>query len=100
MAEQPEKIPIHPIAPRLKNGPKKPHIGPHIHAYRAAHKESLGGESDEWWAKVCTMLVVFEEIYLTGLSKLMIFSTGIVLSRPSERAGSPPVTSSGSQKED
>jgi hypothetical protein len=53
MAEQPEKVPFHPIAPRLQNGPKKPHIGPHIHAYREVHKESLGQESDKWWAKVC-----------------------------------------------
>ena len=56
MAEQPERIPIHPIAPRLQNGTKKPHIGPH--AYREVHKESLGQESDKWWAKVCIMFIV------------------------------------------
>ena len=43
---------IHPVAPRLKNGHKVPHIGPHIHAYRAAHSQTVGHESDKWWAKV------------------------------------------------
>ncbi len=43
---------IHPVAPRLKNGSKIPHIGPHIHAYRKAHEETVGHESDKWWAKV------------------------------------------------
>ncbi len=50
MAEQ--TIPIHPVAPRLKHGSKKPHIGPHIDDYHAAHKETVGHESDNWWAKV------------------------------------------------
>ena len=54
MAEHPEKhkVPIHPIAPRLKSGTKKPHIGPHIDAYKELHGESMGHESDKWWAKV------------------------------------------------
>ncbi|PSR73241.1 hypothetical protein PHLCEN_2v10901 [Hermanssonia centrifuga] len=43
---------IHPVAPRLKNGSKIPHIGPHIHAYRKAHEETVGHESDKWWAKM------------------------------------------------
>ena len=51
MAEA-EQVPIHPVAPRLKNGPKVPHIGPHIHAYKKAHEETVGHESDKWWAKV------------------------------------------------
>ena len=45
-------VPTHPIAPRVAAGPKVPHIGPHIHAYRAAHQETVGHESDKWWAKV------------------------------------------------
>lgn len=49
------EIPTHPIAPRLKNGPKIPHIGPHIHAYKAAHSETVGHESDKWWARVCLL---------------------------------------------
>ncbi|KAK0184422.1 hypothetical protein F5146DRAFT_1074571 [Armillaria mellea] len=47
-----ESIPIHPVAPRLANGLKMPHVGPHIQAYRAAHKETVGHESDQWWAKM------------------------------------------------
>ncbi|KAK0224365.1 hypothetical protein IW262DRAFT_1268876 [Armillaria fumosa] len=47
-----ESIPIHPVAPRLANGLKVPHVGPHIEAYRAAHKETVGHESDQWWAKM------------------------------------------------
>lgn len=30
-----EPVPTHPIAPRLKDGPKTPHVGPHIAAYRS-----------------------------------------------------------------
>ena len=45
---------IHPVAPRLRNGHKIPHIGPHIHAYRKLHQETVGHESDKWWAKVST----------------------------------------------
>ena len=48
----PETVPTHPIAPRVKNGPKTPHIGPHINAYRNFHSETVGHESDKWWAKV------------------------------------------------
>ncbi|KAK0499260.1 hypothetical protein EDD18DRAFT_1156139 [Armillaria luteobubalina] len=47
-----ESIPIHPVAPRLANGLNIPHVGPHIEAYRAAHKETVGHESDQWWAKM------------------------------------------------
>ena len=43
---------VHPVAPRLKNGPKVPHIGPHFHAYKKAHEETVGHESDKWWSKV------------------------------------------------
>ncbi|TFK71460.1 acetate--CoA ligase [Pluteus cervinus] len=52
MAEAPVKVPLHPIAPRVKSGEKVPHIGPHIDAYKAAHKETIGHESDHWWAKI------------------------------------------------
>ncbi|KIJ16586.1 hypothetical protein PAXINDRAFT_11037 [Paxillus involutus ATCC 200175] len=45
-------VPIHPVAPRLLNGPKVPHIGPDIDAYRTAHTQTIGDGSDEWWAKV------------------------------------------------
>ncbi|KAH9851031.1 acetate--CoA ligase [Lenzites betulinus] len=45
-------VPTHPIAPRLKNGHKTPHIGPHIHAYKSVHSQTVGHESDAWWAKM------------------------------------------------
>ncbi|KAF8225577.1 acetate--CoA ligase [Tricholoma matsutake] len=43
---------IHPVAPRLASGTKKPHIGPDIHAYRDAHAITVGPHSDAWWAKI------------------------------------------------
>ncbi|KAF8868151.1 hypothetical protein BD779DRAFT_1384880, partial [Infundibulicybe gibba] len=52
MSDPAEVIPIHPVAPRLAKGPKKPHIGPHIDAYRSVHAETIGHESDKWWAKI------------------------------------------------
>ena len=54
-----DKAPIHPVAPQLKSGPKQPHIGPDIHAYQSAHKETVGHESDKWWAKVCEFFFFF-----------------------------------------
>ena len=54
-----EAIPIHPVAPRMKESHKhykKPHVGPHLDAYKAAHAETIGDESDKWWAKVCLHL--------------------------------------------
>jgi acetyl-CoA synthetase len=45
-------VPIHPVAPRLKDGPKKPHVGPHIEAYKSLHAGTIGHESDKWWAKI------------------------------------------------
>ncbi|KAG9227010.1 hypothetical protein CCMSSC00406_0008982 [Pleurotus cornucopiae] len=51
MAEAPEAIPIHPVASRILKGRKKPHVGPHFHAYKQAHEETVGHESDAWWAK-------------------------------------------------
>ncbi|KAH9903296.1 acetate--CoA ligase [Cubamyces lactineus] len=46
------KVPTHPIPPRLKDGPKTPHIGPHFHAYKSIHSQTVGHESDAWWAKI------------------------------------------------
>lgn len=39
------KVPTHPIAPRLKNGHKTPHVGPHIHAYK--YRALLPADSSE-----------------------------------------------------
>ncbi|KAF8733266.1 hypothetical protein AX14_003959 [Amanita brunnescens Koide BX004] len=52
MSQDASGIPVHPIAPRLTNGPKTPHIGPNVKAYHAAHAETVGHESDHWWAKM------------------------------------------------
>lgn len=52
MTESNEKVPMHPVAPRMAAGPNQPHVGPNIDAYRSAHKETVGHESDKWWAKV------------------------------------------------
>jgi hypothetical protein len=46
-----ESVPIHPVAPRLKDGPKKPHVGPTIGDYKALHTQSIGPGSDEYWTK-------------------------------------------------
>lgn len=54
MTESTKSVPTHPVAPRLKNGPRTPHIGPDIDAYRAAHALTTAEDSDEWWAKVRT----------------------------------------------
>jgi acetyl-CoA synthetase len=58
MAETHIGVPVHPVAPRLAQGTKTPHIGPDIDAYRAAHAQTVGEGSDEWWEKVSTPLCV------------------------------------------
>jgi hypothetical protein len=45
-----EPVPIHPVAPRLKNGPKKPHVGT-VADYKALHAPSIGPGSDAYWGK-------------------------------------------------
>ncbi|KAJ8462925.1 hypothetical protein ONZ45_g17763 [Pleurotus djamor] len=49
MSDAPEVVPIHPVAPRILKGRKRPHVGPHYHAYKQAHEETVGHESDKWW---------------------------------------------------
>ena len=46
-----EPVPLHPVAPRLKNGPKKPHVGPTIGDYKTLHAQTIGPGSDEYWTK-------------------------------------------------
>lgn len=102
MAEQPITVPIHPVAPRLKSGPKTPHIGPHRDDYHAEHKNTVGHESDTWWAKVRILPFLgigADRIYFFCLfSKRMQCCTGIAHSKQLERADLRPVTSSGSQR--
>lgn len=61
---QPQSIPTHPIAPRVKNHKKKPHVGPDIQTYRDHHAKTIGDGSDEWWAQV-RPFPVFQLHYLT-----------------------------------
>lgn len=42
---------LHPIAPRLTQAPK-PHIGPTLNDYQAAHAATVGDNVKAWWAKV------------------------------------------------
>jgi acetyl-CoA synthetase len=57
MSEEP--VPIHPVAPRLKDGAKVPHVGPDLSAYQSAHAETLGHESDAWWRKASSHIHFF-----------------------------------------
>ncbi|KIJ95754.1 hypothetical protein K443DRAFT_682777 [Laccaria amethystina LaAM-08-1] len=68
---------IHPVAPRLKSGPKTPHVGPHIDAYRAAHKETVGHESDKWWAHKARELLYWDRPFHTVRSGS--FQTGDIV---------------------
>ncbi|KAF8066861.1 hypothetical protein FPV67DRAFT_1496744 [Lyophyllum atratum] len=61
----PSSVPKHPIAPRLANGLKTPHIGPHIDDYHAAHAETVGHESDAWWAKVARETLYWDRPFQT-----------------------------------
>lgn len=47
-----DHAPVHPVAPRLRNGHKKPHVGPSIHDYKHHHSQTVGEHSDQWWDKV------------------------------------------------
>ncbi|TFY75948.1 hypothetical protein EWM64_g8064 [Hericium alpestre] len=58
-------IPIHPVAPRMSNGTRKPHIGPHFHAYKTAHNETIGHESDKWWAKMARETLYWDRPFHT-----------------------------------
>lgn len=61
MADVPKPVPVHPVAARMKEGHhryKKPHVGPHIDAYKTAHSETVGHESDKWWAKVISSIAL------------------------------------------
>ncbi|KAF8913539.1 acetate--CoA ligase [Mucidula mucida] len=55
----------HPVAPRLSNGPKIPHVGPDIHAYKAAHSETVGHESDRWWGKKAREMLHWDRPFQT-----------------------------------
>lgn len=52
MTEVSAPVPKHPIAPKVADGPKTPHVGPTFDAYAEAHAQTIGPQSDEWWGKV------------------------------------------------
>ena len=64
----PAPIPKHPVAPRLTDGQKKPHVGPDIAAYRHAHAQTIGEQSDEWWARVNVVLFLLSPLDLNVFS--------------------------------
>ncbi|KAJ7594060.1 hypothetical protein C8J56DRAFT_1012431 [Mycena floridula] len=60
-----ESIPRHPVAPRLANGTKTPHLAS-LDAYKLAHKATIGGrESDEWWAKMARETLYWDRPFQT-----------------------------------
>ncbi|KAH6901954.1 acetyl-coenzyme a synthetase [Coprinopsis sp. MPI-PUGE-AT-0042] len=63
MAEVP-KVNKFPVAPRVLKGPKKPHIA-HIDEYRQTHSETVGHESDKWWAKKAHELLYWDRPFHT-----------------------------------
>ncbi|KAI0827271.1 acetate--CoA ligase [Trametes gibbosa] len=65
VADTHHNVPTHPIAPRLKNGHKAPHIGPHFHAYKAIHSQTVGHESDAWWAKMAKQTLHWDRPFHT-----------------------------------
>ena len=52
-----ESVAAHPIAPRMRNGPKDPHVGPTREDYHKHHAMTIGEHSDKWWSKVSITLI-------------------------------------------
>ena len=102
MAEsQHQSIPTRPIAPRVKDHHRKPHVGPDIHAYRDHHAKTVGEFSDEWWAQVRPLSICPCSLHTDDRYDRRppgILCTGIVLSRLFVLAASKLETSSGSPK--
>ncbi|KAJ7080109.1 hypothetical protein C8R44DRAFT_824442 [Mycena epipterygia] len=70
----PEVIVTHPVAPRMAGGKHTPHVGPDLAAYQAAHAETVGDKSDEWWATKARELLHWDRPFKTVRSGG--FSTG------------------------
>ncbi|KAJ7192105.1 acetate--CoA ligase [Mycena pura] len=62
--EAPLPVKTYPVAPRLKSNPT-PHIGPDLNAYRAAHAQSVGPGSDQWWADKARELLHWDRPFKT-----------------------------------
>ncbi|KAJ6467834.1 hypothetical protein C8R45DRAFT_474222 [Mycena sanguinolenta] len=61
----PEPIVTHPVAPRMAGGTHTPHVGPDIDAYKAAHAETVGEGSDEWWATKAKEMLYWDRPFKT-----------------------------------
>lgn len=57
MAEHHE-APTFPVAHRVKNGHKKPHVGPTREDYHKHHEQTVGAHSDKYWEKVSLLTSV------------------------------------------
>ncbi|KAF8635001.1 hypothetical protein AX15_000614 [Amanita polypyramis BW_CC] len=65
MSDDPNNVPVHPVAPRLKSGPKTPHVAPDRNAYHSVHSETVGHESDQWWAKIARQTLSWDRPFKT-----------------------------------
>jgi acetyl-CoA synthetase len=65
MAEQPDFVVTHPVGHRVAKHHKKSHVGPDIHAYKAAHSKTVGPGSDEWWAKTARETLHWDRPFVT-----------------------------------
>ncbi|KAF8175942.1 hypothetical protein K438DRAFT_1608038 [Mycena galopus ATCC 62051] len=61
----PEPVVTHPVAPRMAGGAHTPHVGPDLAAYKAAHAETVGEGSDEWWATKAKELLHWDRPFQT-----------------------------------
>ncbi|KAJ7663613.1 hypothetical protein B0H17DRAFT_1162843 [Mycena rosella] len=61
----PEAIVTHPVAKRMGSGTRTPHVGPDLAAYRAAHAETVGENSDGWWAEKARELLHWDRPFKT-----------------------------------
>ncbi|KAJ7180246.1 acetate--CoA ligase [Mycena crocata] len=70
-----EPIPTYPVGSRLaQSQTHPPHVGPDLDAYRAAHAETVGDKSDEWWATKARELLHWDRPFQTVRSGS--FATG------------------------
>ncbi|KAF8190292.1 acetate--CoA ligase [Mycena galopus ATCC 62051] len=63
----PEPIVTHPVAPRLASETRThtPHVGPDLAAYRTAHAQTVGEDSDKWWATQANELLHWDRPFKT-----------------------------------
>jgi len=59
----PPQVSLHPVASRVRE--RKSHVGPDIHSYQAAHAQSVGHESDNWWAAMARGMLHWDRPFYT-----------------------------------